>query len=308
MRRETYVAEDGKHISLCVWDEVESPKGIVQIVHGMAEHVARYDEFARYLNARGFIVAGDDHRAHGQTDPNDLGFVVGEGDLFEKTVGDERGITDWLLERYRLPLVLFGHSYGSFLTQRYLTISADKLAGTVLCGSAFMQGATVNLGAYLANRKCKKKKGAGKDDPGLLFARMTFGAYDKKLKDGINGWLNRDESEVRKFNEDLQCGFICSNGFYKYFFNGLKTIAADDLANLRKDLPLLIISGSCDYVGGLGKLVKKLEARYRAVGLNPQMKLYEGARHELTVETCRQEVFADVTAFAERCVAGKDGE
>lgn len=298
MKRETFTAEDGKAISLCVWDEVEHAKGVVQIIHGMAEHVARYDEFARYLNDRGFIVAGDDHRAHGETDRDALG-LAGEGDLFEKTVGDELCISELLMGRYALPLILFGHSYGSFLTQRYLTVSAEKLAGTVLCGSASMTGPVVALGAFLANRKCKKHK----DAPGKLFAKMTFESYDKKLGDGVNGWLNRDKAEVAKFDADPMSGFVCSNGFYKYFFKGLKTVAAASLKELPETMPLLIVSGSDDYVGGRGKLVEKLAARYRKAGLNPQVKLYEGARHELVVETCRQEVFADVAAFAEQCVS-----
>lgn len=298
MKREIFTAEDGKRISLCVWDEVENPKGIVQIVHGMAEHVARYDEFARFLNGRGFIAVGDDHRAHGETDRDALG-LAGEGDLFEKTVQDERDITDLLLERYKLPLVLFGHSYGSFLTQRYLTRGAEKLAGAVLCGSAAMSGAAVNLGAAIANRKFKKHK----DEQGKLFAKLTFESYDKKLKDGVNGWLNRDKTEVAKFDADPLCGFVCSNGFYKWFFRGLKTIAKHPHDNLPAELPLLIISGSRDYVGGCGKLVKKLYDRYRKAGLQPQMKLYEGARHELAVETCKLEMFDDAATFAEGCLS-----
>lgn len=298
MKREVFIGADGKHISLCLWDEVDSPKGIVQIVHGMAEHVARYDAFARFLNACGFIVAGDDHRAHGETDRDALG-LAGEGDLFEKTVADELAITDMLLDRYRVPLVLFGHSYGSFMTQRYLTLSTEKLAGVVLCGSAFQTGAAVNFGAWLAKKKCKKHK----DDPGTFFAKLTFQTYDKKLKDGPDGWLNRDKAEVKKFQDDPLCGFICSNGFYRYFFNGLKTIAADDLKNVRKDLPMLIIAGDCDYVGNCGKLVVKLEQRYRNHGLDPQLKLYNGARHELIVEKCKDEMFEDVATFADACVS-----
>lgn len=297
MKREIFTAADDKKVSLCIWDEVEAPKAIVQIIHGMAEHIVRYDEFARYLNSRGFIVAGDDHRAHGETDKDALG-LAGEGDLFENTVGDELGISQLLTERYSLPLILFGHSYGSFLTQRYLTVSADNLAGCMLCGSAFMQGPIVSIGSFLANRKFKKHK----DEPGKLFAKLTFESYDKKLKDGENGWLNRDAAEVKKFNDDPLCGFICSNGFYKHFFNGLKTIAYASLKDIPKDLPLFILSGSEDYVGGRGKLVRKLEKRYRDAGLDPKCKLYDGARHELTVETCKKEVFSDAADFAESCL------
>ena len=118
MKTEIFTAADGKAISLKIWDEASEPRMVLQLVHGMAEHVSRYNDFAEYLNSCGIIVAGDDHRAHGDTDPDALG-LAGEGDLFHKTVEDEKGITALLKERYGLPVVIMGHSYGSFLTQRY---------------------------------------------------------------------------------------------------------------------------------------------------------------------------------------------
>lgn len=293
MEKTNFNGRDGKTLSLCVWDTVENPVGIVQIVHGMAEHVSRYDEMARYLNSRGFIVAGDDHRAHGETDPQALG-LAGEGDLFEKTVADELDISDMLRKSYKLPLVVFGHSYGSFVTQRYLTIDAGKIAGCVLCGSAFMHGPAVAAGSFLADMKARKHK----DEPGRLFAKMTFASYDKKFGGAPGAWLNRDAAEVEKYRNDPLCDFTCSNGFYKYFFRGLKTIAAADLSGIPDALPMLIVSGSDDCVGGRGKLVKKLAARYTRAGLKPIVKLYPGARHELAVETCRQTFFGDVADFA----------
>lgn len=300
MEKTKFNGRDGKTLSLCVWDTVENPVGVVQIVHGMAEHVSRYDEMARYLNTRGFIVAGDDHRAHGETDAQALG-LAGEGDLFEKTVADELDISDMLLKSYKLPLVVFGHSYGSFLTQRYLTVDASKIAGVVLCGSAFMRGPAVAAGSFLADMKARKHK----DEPGRLFAKMTFGSYDKKFGGAPGAWLNRDAAEVEKYRNDPLCDFTCSNGFYKYFFRGLKTIAAADLSGIPDALPMLIVSGSDDLVGGRGKLVKKLAARYARAGLKPVVKLYPGARHELAVETCRQTFFADVADFALGAVKGE---
>lgn len=296
MKRSDFTARDGKIIKLAIWDEVENPIGVLQIVHGMVEHILRYDEFARYMNERGIIVAGDDHRAHGETDRDALG-LAGEGDLFEKTVQDELDISDMLRERYGLPLVLMGHSYGSFLSQRYLTIDATKIAGCVLCGSAFMKGFPVWFGGRLANSRAKKNiDGAGK-----VFAKFTFESYDKKLKEGSGAWLNRDKAEVAKYQSDPLCRFTCSNGFYKYFFRGLRTIAKADLRNIPDALPLLIVSGADDFVGGRGKLVKKLGRRYEKAGLKPTVRLYPGARHELMVETNRQEFFADVHAFLDTC-------
>lgn len=298
MKTEIFKGADGKDISLKVWDDVENPRGVVQIIHGMAEHITRYNDFAEYLNANGFIAVGDDHRAHGDTDPDALG-LAGEGDLFEKTVADEKGITALVKERYGLPVVVLGHSYGSFLTQRYISLGTSDIAGCILMGSAAMEGMIVNLGRKIAGRKMKKGE---KDKRGNFFAAQTFVKYDKKIKDGLNGWLCRDPEQVGKFNVDPQCNFTCSNGFYYYFFGGMQSIMHDEGENIRKDLPLLVISGDCDGVGGYGKLVKKLYKRYVNFGLSPELKLIEGARHELLNETNKHEIYEIVKDFAEKSI------
>ena len=294
MKTEIFTAHDGKEISLKIWDNAVDARGVIQLIHGMAEHVSRYNEFAEYLNSQGYIVAGDDHRAHGDTGPDALG-LAGEGDLFENTVADEKGITKLLIKRYNLPVIIMGHSYGSFLTQRYLTLGTSDISGCVLMGSAAMQGFMLNLGYKLAKGKMKKGK---KDEKGNFFAAQTFVKYDKKIKDGTNGWLCRDRAEVGKFNLDPHCNFTCSNGFYYYFFGGLKKIAKDKGENIRKDLPLLIISGDADGVGNYGKSVKKLYRRYIKFGLNPRLELIEGARHELVNETNKSEIYKIIIDFA----------
>ena len=293
MQRKTFAAFDGKQISYAVWDEVQNPKAVVQIVHGMVEHIARYDEFARYLNENGYIAAGDDHRAHGETDRDALG-KASEGDLFENTVKDLRQLTDIRKEEYGLPVVVLGHSYGSFLTQRYLTYGADKIAACILSGSALMGRGTARLGRSIAKGKLKKHK----DDDGTVFANMTFKRYDKKFREeGINAWTTRDTEIVGRYNVDPLCSFMCSNGFYYYLFNGLISIADADNENIRKDLPLMLIAGDKDGVGAYGKLVKKLAEKFKNLGLSPVLKLYPDARHEVLNETNRAEVYADVLAF-----------
>lgn len=286
--------KDGENLHIALWDNAEKPKAVLQIVHGMAEHIARYDDFAKYLNECGIIVAGDDHRAHGQTHPNRLG-LVGNGDLFENSVSDEYEITLKLKSLYNLPVIILGHSYGSFLVQRYLSLGyGDSVSGCVLMGSAAMEGFMVNIGASIANSRFKKGR---QDEKGDTFANLTFHSYDKKIRDGINGWLSRDIEQVGKYNVDPLCGFVCSNGFYKFFFNGLKTIAADDGNKINKHLKLYIVSGGNDYVGGCGKLVQKLFSRYKRFGLNPELKIYDGARHEILNDINRGTVFEDIYTF-----------
>ena len=297
MERKTFAAADGKEISYAVFADVKQPKAVLQIVHGMVEHIGRYSDFARFMNEHGYIVAGADHRAHGLTDKDALG-LAGEGDLFENTVSDLLRLTNILKETYNLPVIVLGHSYGSFLTQRYLTEDTEGIVGCVLSGSALMPKGTAKFGRSVAKGKLKKHK----DERGSLFAKLTFESYDKKFKEeGINAWMTRDKKIVGEYNVDKLCDFVCSNGFYYYMFNGLCSIADDDNAKIRKDLPLLLIAGDKDGVGANGKLVKKLYKKFADLGLNPQMKLYEGARHEVLNEINRDEVYKDVLAFCDSC-------
>lgn len=290
MEREKFIASDGKALSLAVWDGVENARGVVQILHGMAEHIGRYDDFARYLNENGYIVVGDDHRAHGLTDEDALG--IASEDLFERTVLDEREITDSLKKRYGLPVVIFGHSYGSFLTQRYLQLGDNGIAAAVLCGSALMKGVAVRAGLLIAKAKYKKHR----NEEGKIFAKLTFAGYDKKIGEGKSCWLNRDKAEVEKYKSDKLCGYTCSVGFYRWFFEGLKTIAGNKTV-LRSDFPLMIISGESDCVGGCGKLVRALAEGYEKQKLSPVLKLYEGARHEILNELNKAQVYDDIVEF-----------
>lgn len=293
MKRETFKASDGKDISLVVWDKTDSPKAVVQIIHGMAEHAARYDEFAQRLNAHGYIAVGDDHRAHGHTDAERLGMAEEGKDLFRDTVRDEAEITEMLKARYGLPVIIFGHSYGSFVTQAYLLEHSDKIAACVLSGSARQPSIAVKFGKFLSNRKFKKHA----DEAGKFFAKLTFVSYDKKIGEGHNQWLSRNTDSNAAYTADPLCDYTCSNGFYKHFFNGLNRLNASDYAEVRKDLPLFVIYGKMDYVGGCGKLVEKLVRKYEKAGLTVSAKGYDGARHELTNEINRDEVYADSIAF-----------
>ena len=157
-------------INLAVWDEVEGPvKGVVQILHGMVEHIGRYDEFGRFLNKNGYVALGDDHRGHGVTAQGRLG-VVPEGDCFNDTVEDEILIGKYARETYDAPLLVFGHSYGSFLTQRYIQKSSE-ISAAVLCGSACMDIPDVKAGLAVANMQAKI---FGKDKEANLIRNMSF--------------------------------------------------------------------------------------------------------------------------------------
>jgi Lysophospholipase len=279
-----------------LWDDVKQPKGVVQIAHGMAEHARRYDDFAKYLNANGYIVFADDHRAHGNSEKkSDIGYHA--GDIFADTVKDEVEITKYLKDKYNLPIVYLGHSYGSFLGQAYIQTPNDAKA-YILTGSARQPSGIVGAGAAMAKMMCNLK---GEKTDGKFMDKLSFGSYNKPFKkEGHNfAWLSRDVEQVKKYCYDEQCGYVMSNNFYRSFMNGLKTVYADkNLAKIDKSKPIAIFSGEDDPVGGKKAAnVKKLFNMYKGAGVeNVSIKIYPGARHEILNEINKKEVYADILA------------
>ena len=268
---------DKKKIFVHEWTEVENPKGFVQIVHGMAEHGGRYRAFAEYLNEHGYLVAADDHRGHGYTDPETPGYCACENMFFD-TVKDEAALTDYYRTKYPgLKYFVFGFSYGSFLTQCYISKYGDKVDGAVVAGSNYKKDFEVYLGSLVAGLGNKRK-------PGKFIEKQSFGNYAKKFEDGE--WISTDAVNNAAYRTDKFCGFTCSNKFYADFFKGLKSLYTKSYAaGLQKDMPLLLVSGADDPVGDMSKGVKKLYEYYQKVGMkNVQMILFEGCRHEFLNE------------------------
>ena len=301
------ISFDGADIHCYTWDQVENPKAVVQIAHGMGEHCGRYDDFASFLNKNGYIVIAEDHRGHGKTCGYDNRGIV-EGDSYNDTISDMIALTSMAVKKYKLPVVLVGHSYGSFLSQGYIERNGDALAGVILSGSAFMDTLQVAFGRVVAsiqNFFC------GGEKPANLIAKLSFGAYDKQFKSEKQqfAWLTRDKEVVKKYIADEYCGaaFTMSIGFQKSFFYGMKTVYKPaSLGAIPKDLPVLIASGDKDPVGENGKLVKRLYELYKSLGLTDlTVNLYPEARHEILNELNKDEVYADFLAFIDRVTSAK---
>lgn len=299
MKTEKFQSFDKTILQCYLWNDVKNPKGVVQISHGMAEHARRYDAFAKFLNANGYIVFADDHRAHGMTSTKQSAKGVRgyhKGDIFNDTVRDEIAITAHLKERFGLPVVYLGHSYGSMIGQRYVELPNES-AGAILCGSANMKGAVLSIGCAVANMQYAL---LGGEKPGKLLDKLSFGSYNAKFKKDKTAfaWLSRDKEQVRKYIFDEQCGYVMSIAFFKYFFAGLKaSYKSENLAGIDKNKPIAIFSGDKDPVGGAGKLVDKLYKMYVDLGVKDvSVKLYSDARHEILNETNNAEVYADFLA------------
>ncbi|WP_319995960.1 alpha/beta hydrolase [Trichococcus shcherbakoviae] len=296
----TFPSTDGTEIFAMKWspEGLQKPKAAVQLAHGYAEHIGRYDAFASKLAEAGIVVYGNDHRGHGKTNRN-LGEAICFADEagFDKVVADMRALTEIIqTENPDIPLFLFGHSMGSMLTRRYIQLYGGDLAGAILSGSGVFSNALLKLGTVVAVSEIKRN---GRAHPSRLLDKLVFQNFNRGFKPARTDldWISRDPVEVDKFLADPLRGKIGSAGYFHDFFSGL--LDMNDATNIQstpKDLPLHFISGTADPVGGkAGKGIVQICRVYQQAGLlNVSCKLYEGARHELLNETNKDEVAQDI--------------
>ncbi|HKP59229.1 MAG TPA: alpha/beta hydrolase [Polyangiales bacterium] len=287
---------DGMRLAVYAWPLPRTPKGVVQITHGLAEHAGRYDRLAQALVDAGYAVYAHDHRGHGKTvrDTSELGFFARESG-FDVLVEDLYAVNRYIAGKHgELPRVLLGHSFGSFVTQGYLFQHADSVDAVALSGSNSAQAPLTWVGLALARAERARLGPRGKS---ALIQQMTFGAYNnafKPLRTEFD-WLSRDPDEVDKYASDPLCGFETSvQGWIDLFGALLRIRSSERQRGIPKQLPIYVFSGAADPVGEHGKGTKRLAEQYRRAGLtNVTLKLYASARHELFNETNRDQVTQD---------------
>ena len=297
----SFLSSNGKtsiHVRRCT-PEGEI-RGVVQIAHGIAEHVERYDGFARFLADNGFLVVANDHLGHGQsiTGEADLGFIAESGG-WDLIVGDMHQLYASTHEEYpALPYFLFGHSMGSFLARTYLIRYPGELTGAIICGTG-QQGALIVAGGKLmGSMECRKN---GPRYHSEKLNALAFGSYNKgfDVHRTDYDWLTRDEAIVDAYIADPLCGFIPSAGLFTDMMGGLQFIGKkQNAAKMRKDLPVFFIAGDKDPVGENGKGVRRVYEMFRSLGMKDvSIKLYPDCRHEILNELNKDEVMADVLAW-----------
>lgn len=272
-----------------VYDNVQNPKAVVVIVHGMQEHCLRYRNFAEYLNKNGFIVVTSDSRGHGHTalSKDKLGF--GEKDIFSETVKDQLNIINYANETYNLPIYLFGHSYGSMISQNLIQLS-PLIEKCVLCGTGNGGSFVMKLGNCLATLLSPFKK---YDSKGGLVEKLCIDSYGKGFERG--NWLTRDESAYDIYLQDEYCGTPFPFSFYKSLVKNMnKTNKGIAKIGSKK---VFFIAGDKDPVGEKGRQVTKLYKLYLKNNIDAKLKLYKDARHELLNETNKLEVYKDIVDF-----------
>lgn len=301
----TFLTNDGVTIFYKKW-ETESnttPKGVIQIAHGMAEHIERYDLFAEALIQEGYVVYGNDHRGHGKTGKNAnlMGFFAEENG-FDLVVEDMFQLTNIIKKDYpNKPIFLFGHSMGSFLTRRYIQTHGDQLTGVILSGTGGNPGLIGQIGMGIAKLEMKRK---GKRTSSSLMNRLTFGSYNKAFTPARTefDWLTRVDSEVDKYIEDPLCGGIFTAGFFYDLVSGVAKVNKHS-ANLKipKDLPMYFLAGDQDPVGNFSKGILQAADMYIKLGIQDvTVKLYQDSRHEILNESNKEDVFADVINWLDK--------
>ncbi|MBR5269781.1 MAG: alpha/beta hydrolase [Anaerotignum sp.] len=298
-----YPSSDGNtKLHGIIWEPETEPKAIVQISHGMVEYAERYEGFAAFLNEHGILVAGNDHLGHGRSYTEEW-----QKGYFAKEKGDICALQDLhrmtLLPQKKYPDIphfLFGHSMGSFFARRYLCMYPNEIDGTIICGTGWQPVPVLKGGLAVVKLLSLLK---GDRFRSAFVTKLAFGDINKAFEPVNNSkdWLTRDVEVTEKYLEDPNCGFLFTLNGYRTLFRSM--LLAQDMEQLQKmdeDLPVLFISGEMDPVGDFGKGVKKAVNAFYASGMEDvECILYPEARHELTNELNKEEVFQDILEWLE---------
>ena len=292
-----------------LWQPQGEIRGVVQIVHGIAEHLGRYDHFARYLNAHGYVVCGEDHLGHGKT-----GEAAGQFGFFGRRNGwtlataNVRAFRQLMGEKFPgVPYILLGHSMGSFLTRTYLCRCPGTVDGAILSGTGQENPLLVAGGKLVASLIGHLR---GFDTVSALVHDLALGAYNRQFRPNRTtaDWISRDEQIVDVYSADPKCTFVFTVSAFHELFSTLKQVSSLQWAQkIRRDLPVWLFSGDMDPVGDYGRGVKKVAEMLRQSGVKDvRLTLYPGGRHEMLNETNRRQVYQDLLAWAEKCLERKE--
>lgn len=294
-----FLSSNGKdQIAYHIYEPYATVKAVVQLSHGMCEYVRRYEHVAKFFCENGIVFCGNDHLGHGDTAVTDenLGFTS-EGGGADFMVEDVRKLTEIIKERYPdKPIILFGHSMGSFIARIYLTKYTD-ISAAIIEGTGGPESPTA-MGKAVASMVMRLK---GERHRSKMLDGIAFGNYNRRIGKHClaSAWLSRDDDLVSRYMSDKYCKYVfTARGFYD-LFDLLGRVSEKSWAGLvPKTLPILLASGDADPVGNYGRGVKTVYDRLIAAGVeNVTLKLYPDARHELHNETNKDEFLRDVLDF-----------
>ena len=286
-----------------VWsDETKNPIGILQIIHGMAEYIDRYDDFARFMVGKGFLVVGDDHLGHGDSvgENGTYGYFC-KKDPATVLVRDEHRLKKLMEAKYPgVPYYILGHSMGSFIARNYLNRYGSGIQGMIVMGTGNQSKALLGASKVLVGLTgffCGEKHVA------KFINKLAFGTFNRAIEDVKTNvdWLTKDEAIVDKYIADERCGFTFTvNGFRGLFELIYRLHKPKNLVTIPKKIPVFFVSGEEDPVGDYGEGVIGAKNDLVRAGLeNVSMKLYPGDRHEILNETDKDIVYQDIYEWLE---------
>lgn len=294
----TFPSADGRtSIHAVEWAPEGGVRAVLQISHGVAEYILRYEPFAEYLTARGFAVAGHDHLGHGGS------VAEGAARLYFGPRGSWSWVVDDIYTRRRLagkrfpgvPCFLLGHSMGSFLARTYLIRYPGTVDGAVIMGTGQQSPALIAGGRAVAAGESAR---IGEDKASPLVEKLAFGAYNKRFAPNrtANDWLSVSEANVDRYLADPLCGGAPTSGLFREMLSGLSFIAkTENLRKMNLNTPILFISGAMDPVGDCGRGVRRAYRSFQKAGVRDvSIKLYPELRHELLCEDCKETVYEDI--------------
>ena len=286
-----------------VWsDKTKNPIGILQIIHGMAEYIDRYDDFARFMVGKGFVVVGDDHLGHGDSvgENGTYGYFC-KKDPATVLVRDEHRLKKLMEAKYPgVPYYILGHSMGSFIARNYLNRYGSGIQGMIVMGTGNQSKALLGVSKVLVGLTgffCGEKHVA------KFINKLAFGTFNRAIEDVKTNvdWLTKDEAIVDKYIADERCGFTFTvNGFRGLFELIYRLQKPKNLVTIPKKIPVFFVSGEEDPVGDYGEGVIGAKNDLVRAGLeNVSMKLYPGDRHEILNETDKDIVYQDIYEWLE---------
>lgn len=302
----TFTASDGARLAAYRWEPSSTPRAVIHIAHGLAEHAERYARTAQTLNSYGYMVYVHDMRGHGQTASaqDALGFLA-ETDGWNRVVLDMVELLHSAAETHAdLPIVLLGHSLGSYLAQQLIFQHPHLLAAAILSAPNGKPSLLAKAGRAIAR---VERLRLGKRGRSQFINSLTFGKFNEPFAPVATpfDWLSRDTAEVKLYFNDARCGFVSTTQLWVDFLDGIAALSHPaHKRQIPATFPLYIIAGSQDPVCENGKGAEALAQEYKVAGLTDvTFKLYPEARHELLNEINRHEVVNDMVQWLTRVVA-----
>jgi len=266
----------------------------MHIFHGLGEHAARYDRFARQCVAQGYVVTAHNHRGHGENcAPDGLGHYADDNG-WNRVVNDALQVQQDLVRQFpELPLILFGHSMGSYIAQSFVMRHPENVSALVLSGATWPNRMQLRIGRLLATVAVWI---SGPQEKSAMLNKMSFGDFNKRFAPNRTDfdWISRDTSEVDKYVADPLCGAPSSNQLWRDLLGGMLSISTAKALSQIADIPILIMGGALDPVGGAARLTALAAAYRNSRHSQISLKIYPDGRHEMLNEINHDLVTTDV--------------